>query len=111
MIKIFSPRDESELTVARSMLDAEGIPYHVKNEHFGSLYPGIAIKYINAKTVYVPAEFEEDAVALLSNFIEMEDAPETIFPDSSAKIVKKKKDFTLKKFLMGILKVIKKAGK
>lgn len=73
MIKLFIPKDEAELTVAKSMLESEGIPYHVKNEHFGSLYPGIAIKYINAKTIYVPPEYKEDAIALLENFMIEED--------------------------------------
>lgn len=69
MIKIFSPKNEAELAVTKSLLESEGIPYHVKNEHFGSLYPGIAIKYINAKTVYVPREYETDAKDLLYNII------------------------------------------
>lgn len=76
MIKIFSPKNEAELTVIRSILESERIPYHIRNEHFGSLYPGIAIKYINAKTLYVPREYKDDVLDLLNNFIDEDDIKE-----------------------------------
>lgn len=109
MIKIFSPRDEAELTVAKSMLESEGIPYHVKNEHFGSLYPGISIKYINAKTIYVPPEYKEDVIALLGNFIDEEDIEEI----NSFDEIKggNSEQETMPGILQKFLEYIKKAGK
>ncbi len=109
MIKIFSPADEAELTVARSMLESEGIPYHIKNEHFGSLYPGIAIKYINAKTVFVPPEYKEDAIALLSNFIDRDNLDEINSFDEVERISEGQKGFS--NIIIRFLNYIKKAGK
>ena len=69
MIKIFTPFDESELAVARSILQAADIPHYIKNEHFGSLYIGPAISFFNEKSIYVPEEFKEEAEKALSSFI------------------------------------------
>ena len=68
MIKIFSPANESELAVARSILEAEDIPHYIQNEHFGSLYSGVMIKNFNAKVIFVPEEYEIETRSLLSNF-------------------------------------------
>ena len=73
MIKIFCPRDEVELAIAKSILDSENIPYYVKNEHFGSLYAGPAISFFNEKTIFVNEEFKEAALELLDNLIEEKD--------------------------------------
>lgn len=109
MIKIFSPADEAELAVAKSMLESEGIPYHVKNEHFGSLYPGIAIKYINAKTVYVPIDYKDDAIALLGNFIEGKEINESHLSRSYDPNLQNKRVST--GIFQKLIEYIKKAGK
>jgi hypothetical protein len=50
--KLIEPRDEGELAVIKSLLDGNGIPYIVRNEHFGSLYPGFPFPF-NARVVMV----------------------------------------------------------
>ncbi len=53
MVRICTPRDEGELLAARSILEGEGIPYYVQNEHFGSLIPGPRIPMLNARRILV----------------------------------------------------------
>ena len=43
--KVFECYDEGELSVIKSLLEANGIPYFVQNEHFGSLYPGVSMSF------------------------------------------------------------------
>ena len=69
MIKVFSPRNEVELAIARSILDAECINYYIKNEHFGSLYAGVAVSFFNEKTIYVREELKDRALDVLENLI------------------------------------------
>lgn len=65
MEKLYTPSDESELVFLRSLLEAEGIPFYVLNDNFGSLYSGVYMNYFNAKTIMVPEEFFEDARELI----------------------------------------------
>lgn len=53
MTPLYSPNNEGELAVVKSLLDAESISYFVRNEHFGSLNPGPRIPLFNAKTILV----------------------------------------------------------
>lgn len=69
MKKVYTPRDESELAVIRSILDSAEIPYYIKNEHFGSLYIGPAMGGFNSKPIFVSEEYVEQTKELLSNFI------------------------------------------
>lgn len=64
MIKLFSPADEAELCLIRGLLDAEGIPYFVQNDHFGSLWAGPWVDF-NAKTVFVPEAYADQASRLV----------------------------------------------
>jgi len=68
MKKLYSPADESELMVIKSMLESEDIPFYVQNDQFGSMYPGIFLTNFNPKTIMVPDEFYETAKDLISNF-------------------------------------------
>ena len=52
LVKLIEPFDEGELVLIRSLLDANDIAFFVRNEHFGSLYPGIALPF-NARIVMV----------------------------------------------------------
>ena len=70
MKKLYAPIDESELVVLRSMLESAGIPYYVQNENFGSLFSGVFLKNLNAKTIMVPEEYFETANEIISNFKE-----------------------------------------
>lgn len=80
MKKLYIPTDESELVFLKSLLDAEGLPYYVLNDNFGSLYSGVYMNNFNAKTIVVPEEFYEDAKALILSVLEdasFEDERET----------------------------------
>ncbi len=61
MIELYTPSDESELMFIKSLLIAEGIPYYVKNEYFGSMYSGAYMRNFNDKTIMVPEELWNDA--------------------------------------------------
>lgn len=70
MKKLYIPTDESELVFLKSFLDAEGLPYFVLNDNFGSMYSGVYMNNFNAKTIMVPEEFYEDAKGLILSVIE-----------------------------------------
>jgi len=70
MIKLYSPDNESELALLKSMLEAEGILYYVLNDHFGTLKVGPKIDLFNAKTIYVHEEYYESAKEIIDDFIE-----------------------------------------
>jgi len=65
MKKLYTPGDESELVFLKSVFEAEGIPFVVLNDHFGSLYSGIYVGRFNAKTIMVPDDVLEDARELI----------------------------------------------
>ena len=65
MMKLYTPSDESELIFIRSLLEAEGIPYYVQNEHFGSMYSGAYLRNFNEKTIMVPEEFWDEAKEMI----------------------------------------------
>ncbi|MGD9651117.1 MAG: DUF2007 domain-containing protein [Candidatus Dadabacteria bacterium] len=65
MKKLYTPSDESELVFLKSVFEAEGIPFVVLNDHFGSLYSGIYVGRFNAKTIMVPDDVFEDARDLI----------------------------------------------
>jgi Putative prokaryotic signal transducing protein len=51
MKKLYSPNNDSELVLIKSILDGEGIQYFVHNDHFGTLKVGPRIELFNAKTI------------------------------------------------------------
>lgn len=65
MKKLYTPSDESELVFLKSVFEAEGVPFVVLNDHFGSLYSGIYVGRFNAKTIMVPDDVFEDARDLI----------------------------------------------
>ncbi|RMH31030.1 MAG: DUF2007 domain-containing protein [Nitrospirae bacterium] len=65
MEQIFECYDEGELSVIKSLLEANGIAYFVHNEHFGSLYPGPAIA-MNRRIIMVQQSDAERTRILLS---------------------------------------------
>ncbi len=42
LVKLIQPSDPGELAFVKSLLDGNDIDYVVRNEHFGSLYAGVA---------------------------------------------------------------------
>jgi len=70
MIELYSPQNEPELALLRSILDAEGIEYFVANDMFGSMEVGLSIRLFNKKTIMVRDDQFERAKELLSDYME-----------------------------------------
>lgn len=58
-----------QLALAKSLLEAEGIPFFVHNDHFGSLYVGIQIEFLNRKTIMVDEAYEARAKEVIADFL------------------------------------------
>lgn len=69
MIKLYSPRNEIELAFIKSIFEAEGIPYFVHNDHYGSLEIGPSINLFNAKTIFITPESKERATELIADYL------------------------------------------
>ena len=70
MIELYSPRNEAELAIIKSLLNGEGIDFFVRNDHFGSLKVGPHIELLNAKMIFVHSEQYDHARELISDFLE-----------------------------------------
>ena len=70
MVKLFTPENEVQLALAKSLLEAEGIPFFVHNDHFGSLYVGIQIEFLNRKTIMVDEADEPRAREVMVDFLD-----------------------------------------
>jgi hypothetical protein len=51
MINLYSPNNEMELAMIKSILDAEDINYFVRNDNFGSMEVGPQIPLLNKKMI------------------------------------------------------------
>jgi hypothetical protein len=69
MKNLYSPENAAELSLLRSVLDAQGINYFVHNDHFGSLQVGFKVDLYNAKTIMVPEEEYDEAKDILDDFL------------------------------------------
>ncbi len=69
-VPLYSPQNESEATLLKSILDSEGINYFVRNDNFGSLEVGPRIGLFNAKMIEVQDDQYERANELLSDYFE-----------------------------------------
>ncbi len=69
-VSLYSPQNESELTLLKSILDSESINYFVRNDNFGSLEVGPRIGLFNAKMIEVQDDQYERANELLSDYFE-----------------------------------------
>ncbi len=69
-VPLYSPQNESELTLLKSILDSEGFNYFVRNDNFGSLEVGPRIGLFNAKMIEVQGDQYEQANELLSDYFE-----------------------------------------
>jgi hypothetical protein len=69
LVKLIEPQDEGKLALIRSLLDANGIPFFVHNEHFGSLYPGLSLPF-NRRVVMVDDTDLNRAAVLVSGLTE-----------------------------------------
>jgi len=69
MKPLYKPKDDVDLSIMESLLEANGINYYVFNRHFSSLFPGVQIGIFNATTIMVPEEeFERARYILIENY-------------------------------------------
>jgi len=69
MIKLYSPENEVQLSILKSLLEAQNIPIFVHNDSFGSIYPGLQVELFNARTIMVDERHYEKAQAVLREFL------------------------------------------
>ena len=69
MIELYSPANEVELALLKSILDAEEINYFVRNDNFGSLEIGPKIELFNKKMIVVQDDQYEKAKELLADYL------------------------------------------
>ena len=69
MIDLYSPDNEIDLALIKSILDSEGINYFVRNDNFGSMEIGPQIELFNKKMIVVQKEHLEKAKELLDDYL------------------------------------------
>jgi hypothetical protein len=69
MKKLYSPQNEAELAVIRSMLDGEHIHYFIHNDHFGTMRTGPTIDLFNAKSIMVAEAHFGRAGEIISDYL------------------------------------------
>lgn len=69
MIDLYSPNNEPELAMLKSILEAEGITYFVKNENFGSMEVGPQIALFNKRMIMCPDDQCERASELIRDYL------------------------------------------
>ena len=69
MKKLYSPQNETELAIIRSLLDGEQLHYFVHNDHFGTMRTGPPIDLFNAKAIMVSEEHFERASEIISDYL------------------------------------------
>ncbi len=70
MISLYSPDNDVDLAIIKSIFEGEGIEYFVHNDHFGTLKIGPKIDLFNAKTIMVQEHQFEMAKELIDEFLE-----------------------------------------
>lgn len=68
MKNLYSPKNEVELALIKSIFEGEDIHYFVHNDHFGSLEIGPQIELYNAKMIMVQEDQYERAKDILADF-------------------------------------------
>jgi hypothetical protein len=80
IINLYSPNNEMELAMIKSILDSEEINYFVNNENFGSLEVGPQIALFNRRMITVRDDQYERASELIKDYVrntaQNEDEPE-----------------------------------
>jgi len=69
MIKLYSPENEVQLAILKSLFEAEGILIFVHNDNFGSMRTGMQIELLNQKTIMVNEQDYESAQAVIQNYL------------------------------------------
>jgi 8-oxo-dGTP diphosphatase len=68
LVRIFTPRTESEAAVVVALLEAHEIPVYLHNHHLASVLPGVLINAYNGQSVMVAEEHADAALELTINF-------------------------------------------
>jgi len=74
LINLYSPDNEIELALIKSLLEGASIPFYVQNDHFGSLYIGPQIRLFNRKMVMFSPDHEAAAREVLADFLRHQQA-------------------------------------
>lgn len=82
MIDLYSPRNENELLLLRSILDDAGVHYFVKNDVFGSLTVGPQIELYNRKILCVSDSDAEETRQIIREFLTRIDEPGSAAPET-----------------------------
>ncbi|OQX63558.1 MAG: hypothetical protein B5M56_02560 [Desulfococcus sp. 4484_241] len=69
MKKLYSPRNEIELSMIKGIFDAERIAYFVQNDHFGSLLIGPSIDLLTRKNILVDENDFDRAAGILTDLL------------------------------------------
>ncbi len=69
-VHLYSPQNEVELALLKSILDSKGVKYFVRNDNFGSMEVGPRIGLFNAKMIEVQDDHYERAKELLADYFE-----------------------------------------
>lgn len=75
-VELYSPESEVEVLLLKSVLDAAGIDYFVKNDTFGGLTPGPQIALCNRRIFLVPEDRLDEARTLVRDLLDRTQAPE-----------------------------------
>jgi len=58
-----------------SVLECEGIKFHIQNEHFGGLYPGLNIFALNERVILVDEADYQRASLVIRDFLKAVERP------------------------------------
>ncbi|HEY7531742.1 MAG TPA: DUF2007 domain-containing protein [Nitrospiraceae bacterium] len=71
MIRLTEPNNLGELAIVKSLLESNGIPYVVHDEHVSSLYPGVPV--LGSKVMVDPIDFPRATMLLSRLHLEVRD--------------------------------------
>jgi hypothetical protein len=81
LVRVYAPKDKMFI---RSLLDSEGIPTYVGNEHINNMFPGVRMQGNTDTIIHIMANDRERAVAVVEDYIR--NLIESINPDIDSKV-------------------------
>ena len=82
MIKIYTPKDEVQIAILKSIFEAEGVPIYVHNDTYGSMRPGIQIPLLNQRAIMVSETHLEKAKEIIQGYLQNIDKAEAAAENS-----------------------------
>ena len=70
MIRLFTPKNGIQLTILKSIFEAEGVPVFIENENVGAIRTGMFMEPFMPRTIMVSEEHYEKAAAIIQSFID-----------------------------------------